>query len=183
MIVIYLLLTGIALILLRLLVILGRIAEHSRLVDSTPNTTTPAWSTIQLSSLREALLRAQSLPVDHAAPLMASLDGAADSSLGRLSAPEEERRRAKVRATIRQNVERREWPKYLKLRLLTRLQDNVAVSRGETTVAEAWQRDEDSEKEWRLTIDNVIIPHEERGWGVEEVPYERPKDVMRVVDQ
>jgi hypothetical protein len=183
MIVIYLLLTGIALILLRMVVILGRIVEHYRLVDSTPNITTPAWSTIQLNSLREALLRAQSLPVNHAAPLMASLDGAADSSLGRLTARQEERRLAKIRAAIRETAERREWPKYLKLRLSTRLQDNIAVSRGETTVAEVWQRDEDSEKEWRLTMDSVIIPYEERGLGVEEVPYERPKDVMRVVEQ
>jgi hypothetical protein len=147
----YALLVGIVLILWRVLTRLDQIVLHYRFVDTVPNGASPAWSVSELHSLLDEIAQAQRLYEKTWLKDNSALDTAkARGDHGSASA-------SLARAILRQ-----ERPTYLRRRFVERLQDNVAVSRGERTVIEARERDAEGEKRWRSNIFEEVIPTAER---------------------
>jgi hypothetical protein len=147
----YALLIGVGLLLWRALMRLDQIVLHYRFVDTVPNGASPAWSVSELYSLLGEVAQAQRLYEktwlkDNSALNKAKARGDHEAASASLA-----------RAILRQ-----ERPTYLRRRFAERLQDNVAVSRGERTVVEARERDAEGEKLWRSNIFEGVIPEAER---------------------
>lgn len=151
MMTVYTLLIAIAFILWRVLAKLDLIASHYRLVDMVPSGANPAWSLSELYALLGEIARAQRVYENTWLKDNSSLNKAKARG---------DREGASV--SLARAILRQERPIFLRRRFVARLQDNIAVSRGDWTVVEARERDAEDEKRWRSGIFEDIIPAAER---------------------
>ena len=155
---VHVLLVVIALVLWRVLLLLDRIATHYSLVDTIPNGASPAWSLSELYALLRQIAQAHRL---HEQTWLKD-KRAMDRAKGRGDS-------TSARGALARSIVRDEWPKYLQGRFASRLQDNVAVSRGDATVVQVRERDAESERRWHSEINENIIPAAERLHRIEEI--------------